>query len=527
MKKALGAAGCALSLATALCCGPTKEVAGASESPAPSPSPTNVAVDDGAFYISPSGDDSNDGRSEAKPFRSFEHAFARLPHGGTLVLLDGAYSETAGTGLIHYEGRRAGQPPSGLDRDRPTRVTALHPGAVTVQGALFLGRSTRKDSYIHISGITFRGGGALYNTSYVTVKECGFHGPFDIGTNDHDQGNTRDLIEDVWIWASGTRLVASNYRSHENVWRRVIVRGDGCGTSDCRGSGNPNVGITVYDSHDVSLQNVMVIDRVLAPGDEPYADFAAAQHTEAAQYHLGRCSWLGTISLKAPDSGYYFEPDATIAPTFRVVNAIAWDARSDGFNLARAGTENLLENLTARSLEEDAVRVAPEMRAGTLRNVLVEGAGRFGINSAYPPSYANVHGAAESPYNQTTCQAGCHAEDARALGALRFLPRIERGSFLSGSGNAGGDIGANVVNRYGVDGGRFGDSGYDGLTETPLWPWPNEERIQREMCGDSGVTRGFCAAPSLTRYIWEYLGQPMPATPSSLDSARRAGESGR
>jgi hypothetical protein len=521
MSKRLERFCCVLVLAGTPYCGTTKEDAdaGAPATPtAPAATVTPVEVP-GAYYVSPAGDDSNDGRSEAKPFRSFSHAFDKLPRGGTLVLLDGVYSEAAGTGTIHWEGRRAGQPPSGQEPDRPTRVVAQHPGSVTVDGPLFLGRSTRKDSYIVIQGITFRGGGDLYNTSYVTVKDCGFHGPFGIGTNDHGQGNSHDLIEDVWIWAAGSRLVASNYRSHENVWRRVLVRGDGCGRPECRGSGNPNVGITIYDSHDVSFQNVMVIDRALAPGDEPYGDFAAAQHTEDPQYYLGRCSWLGTISLRAPDVGYYFEPDATVAPTLRVVNAIAWDARDDGFNVARAGTQNLLENLTARSLGSDAVRVAPEMTSGTLRNVLVEGAGRFGINSAYPPSYANVHGTAGSAYNQTSCETGCLASDARAAGALRYLPRIERGSFLSGAGNAGGDIGANVVYRYGTDGSRFGEAGYDSLTEVPLWPWPNEERIRREMCQDSGITRGFCGAPSLTRYIFEYLGEPMPANPTSSSPA--------
>ena len=54
----------------------------------------------------------------------------------------------------------------------------------------------------------------------MTVKDCGFHGSFGIGTNDHDQGNSRNLVEDVWIWASGERLIASNYRSRREVDKR-------------------------------------------------------------------------------------------------------------------------------------------------------------------------------------------------------------------------------------------------------------------------------------------------------------------
>ena len=46
------------------------------------------------------------------------------------------------------------------------------------------------------AGITFEGGGSLYNTSFVTLKDDGY-GPLDAGTNDHDQNNTDNLIEDV------------------------------------------------------------------------------------------------------------------------------------------------------------------------------------------------------------------------------------------------------------------------------------------------------------------------------------------
>ena len=497
-----------------LSCGPSGDsVAGEGAGGGGAPA-TQVTPDPGidlanAYFISPTGQDSNAGRSESRPVRTFSHAFSAMPGGNTLILLDGVYSEAAGTGTIHYSGRGSGQPPSG-QAARPTQVRALRPGRVTVAGPLFLGRSTRKDSFIRITGITFQGGGDLYNTSYVTVKDCGFHGSFNIGTNDHHEGNTRNLVEDVWIWASGERIIASNYRSHENVWRRVIVRGDGCGTADCRGSGNPNVGITVYDSQDVSLQNVMVVDRILANGDEPYADFAAAQHTPESRYYLGRCEWLGTISLRSPDVGYYLEPDDVVHPTFRVVDAVAWDARYDGFNLSRSGSL-ALQNLTAKALEEDAVRVAPGLTRGSVSNVLVAGAGRYGINSAVTPSYTNVYGAADSPYNQTSCSLGCYAHDPVADGSLKYITRIESGSYLKGRGESGADIGANVLYRYGDDGARFGDAGYNTLTSTPLWPWPNEERLEREMCAESGVTRGFCAAPSLTRYIWEYLGHPIPA----------------
>jgi hypothetical protein len=78
-----------------------------------------------------------------------------------------------------------------------------------------------------------------------------------------------------------------------------------------------------------------------------------------------------------------------------------------------------------------------------------------------------------------------------ANGSLRYLTRIEAGSPLAGSGAGGADVGANLVNRIGSSGTRFGDSGYNTPTPIALWPWPNEARIKREMCG--ATTRGFCS----------------------------------
>jgi hypothetical protein len=482
-----------------------------------------------AFYLSPDGRDSADGRTSARPWKTFEKAFSRMRAGDDLILLPGTYGEAAGTGCISYVGRRSAQVPSGTPT-APTTVRAQTAGTVRVVGALWVGRVFRKDSDIRISGITFEGGGALFNTRRVTIQHCGFHSTgnsggavFAIGTNDHQEGNSDDLVEDVWIWGK-ERAVAINYRGDGNVWRRVVIRGDGCDSPACQGDGNPNVGISVYESTNTSLQNVLVIDRVLG-GGSPYADFAVAQHSPGRPH--GNNEWLGTMSLNAPDGGYYFEPDeVTLQPAQRLANCIAWGSRSFGINVARQGATEI-DNCTVRSLGGDAIRVAPELAgtAGHVRNVVVAGAGRFGVNSVYPPTYAVVAGAAGDPFNQTICTVGCRSADPTADGdpsSLRHITRIEAGSPLKGSGFGGADYGANVVFRYGADGSRHGDPSYNALTATALWPWPDEDRIRQEMCTRSNETRGFCSAQSLTQYVWGVLGNPAPDLRDR--GAGRAGE---
>jgi hypothetical protein len=485
------------------------------------------------YFISPTGSNANSGLLSTAAWKTFAKAFSTMAGGDELILLDGTYSAAAGTGIMHWDtgtfGAASAQPPSGTSLSAMTYVHALNPGSVTINGELFIGRSTRKDSFIKIQGITFEvdpvtkiGGGQLYNADYVTIKECGFHGGFGIGTNDHDQFADNNLIEDVWIWAAGERIIAINYRSHNNVWRRVVVRGDGCGTASCTGSGNPNVGITVYDSNNISLQNVIVVDRVLAAGDESYSDFAVAQHTPDVRYYFGQNEWLGTLSLKAPDAGYQMEPDAgaTLDPTIKISNAVAFNPADLGFNLARAGTNNLLENLTVVASGFDGIRVAPELTTGIVRNAIVAGAGNFGINSKYKPTFVDVFNTAGGDYNQTTCTTGCLTSNPRADGSLQFLTRIETGSTLKGAGFGGADIGANILFRYGADGTRVGENNYNTLSAVSLWPWPNQDRIKKEMCVESGVTRGFCATGkqldgvkpvTLTSYIWEALGNQIPA----------------
>lgn len=405
----------------------------------------------GARYVSPSG--SGSACTEPAPC-SLDVGLGAV---GTIVLKDGNYPVIGWNGSAEARRILSG-----------STVRAQNPGGAVING-LWIGRSSRKDSNITVRDVRIEGGATLYNTQRVTLKNVGVHGPLGIGTNDHTQGNTDNLIEDVWVWASGQRIVAINYRSDRNVWRRVIVRGDGCGTSGCSGSGNPNVGITIYDSSDVSFQNVLVLDRVLAGSDSPYADFACAQHTDGA-YLWGRNEWLGVISLNAPDQALYCEPDNVLAGVVSgtIRDSVFWNG--DGINLARKG-RYVVDGVTVLNRSGDGLRVAPELGSSgsTIATVTVGGSGRYAINSAVVPTNCNVSGSWQSAYNQTSCSpAGTAAPVWR-------LPQ-----------------------RYGVDGSRYGDAGVN-APQGALLPWPNDARIRAEMCANTA--RGFCSAASISGYL--------------------------
>ena len=411
----------------------------------PPPPPT------GARWAAPNGSGST--CSEAAPC-SFDTA---LSVAGNVVLKDGTYPGVGWNGSAEPRRILSG-----------STVQAQNPGGAVISG-LFIGRSARKDSNITIRDVRIEGGATLYNTQRVTLKNVGVHGSLGIGTNDHTQGNSDNLIEDVWVWASGQRIIAINYKADRNVWRRVIVRGDGCGTAACGGSGNPNVGITIYDSADVSFQNVMVLDRVLASGDSPYADFACAQHTPGANL-WGRNEWLGVVSLNAPDQGLYCEPDAVVAgvTSGTLRDSVFWNGY--GVNFARQG-RYVLADLTVTNKGGDGIRIAPELAGSgsSVTRASVGGTGRYGINSAVAPTASNVAGSWTAAYNQTAC-VGCGT-----VAPVWALPQ-----------------------RYGVDGTRYGDAGVN-AAQGALLPYPNDARIRAEMC--VATARGFCSAPSVSSYL--------------------------
>lgn len=152
-----------------------------------------------------------------------------------------------------------------------------------------------------------------------------------------------------------------------------------------------------------------------------------------------------------------------------------------------------------------------------LRNVVVAGSGRYGLNSAFAASHVNISGLwSEGSFNQTT-PAPLRGGDPLHDGSLKYLTRVEDGSPLAAAGQGGHDLGATLLHRYGRDAARHGEPGYREPTNTPLWPWPNEARIKAEMC--AVARRGFCSQGkrldglrpvTLSSHVWEALGHPAP-----------------
>lgn len=498
------------------------------------------------WFISPSGNNRNSGRTPNQPLQTFSRAFSRMAPGDTLILLDGLYT-TQGTGLIvdgDAEAPGSAAPPSGRDRNHMTRVRARHPGGALLRAsdgpALRLGTREHKRRNIHIQGLKLEGDVVLYNTQRIHLSELGIEGRLSIGTNDHYRGNDYNLIEDCWIHARDRRLTATNYRAHHNVWRRVVVGSDGCSVPGCNdnpGKADPSAGITIYDSHHVSLQNVIVLDRRLdrAIG---YADFSSAQHTDVDagflpagvdghDFLLSDNEWLGCISAFSEDQALVLEAD-NVKPDSRIATirdfvalfpggegAVAIANRPYNFDGSSRYRVERVSIHRRNDSPQAGLYASPELeQAVHIRSVLITGGKGVGIVAGGSVESVRMVGKGRLLGKYTRCDHDC-----RQGGRMPPWPLLPDERIPSDQGHREDRPGALIWWRVGGSGSFEDDPDSRAPSEQPLWPWPNETRIRREFCAHATPRRGWCKSQkSLTAYLWSAFGNTPPAFPAARTS---------
>ena len=157
--------------------------------------------------------------------------------------------------------------------------------------------------------------------------------------------------------------------------------------------------------------------------------------------------------------------------------------------------------------------------------------GSFKSNLVITSESGNIGGA-------NSCSYSFNSFSRSAIGSnqviyqddLLYLLRVEDASNRGSGGESGDRVGAHIINRVGTSGALYGESGWNTETNVSLWPWPYETEI-REWFRETNVPpsgasplsndsmRGFCAnGQTLTKYIWEYLGNDIPADVYSSQS---------
>jgi hypothetical protein len=506
------------------------------------------------YYVSPAGSDTTGNGTRVNPWRTPYYGCTHMVGGDSLILMDGTYSYISGGARTWSNQIR---PPSGPDANHYTIVKAendwkaiidFNGEGVDVTGgdaAIAIWGAGGTARYIQVEGIKIINTFSALTTSdcqYIKIKRIahissagsgsdtsGYGEPFVI-----QRGSDHVLLEDSWTSGCiryGVLVIGDNndlYADTTNIIiRRVVVR------MDYKTTGQPKACFAAYGGDDsqyssvnnILFQNCIAIDwNPASPGmADVYGGFYAPKFTKSVAYQ--GCIALN-LNAAGGCNGFYTLDNyrQNVGPN-TLTDCIAWDV--DGMGIywdegGDAGTRAVIataNHCTLGDLDSGSYfawdRATDEggWITSTIKNSIIDTAG-LGSRGIDVQDY--------NSYNITSTPSGS-THTITSDNGLLYLPRIETNSFCYGTGEGGTNRGATILYRYGLDGTLWGETGYNTLTVDNLWPYPYEDNIRSDfrttnnptglaLPTTNNVTRGFCAdGQTLTKYIWEYLGNTIPS----------------
>jgi hypothetical protein len=424
---------------------------------------------------------------------SMSTGLGKLAAGDTLIVNDGTYQ--GASSMIS-------QPPSGTSGSYIT-IKAANDG-----GAIIDGQNTNTPlyaysrNYIKIEGFKFKNGpyyvGQLgedpNGVSYWEIRRCAFEG----GTGSESGAYASTLLvgysnhvlfEDCWVYGKG-RYKFHTFRSTYLTYRRCIARYDATTVY----SGNPQAGFSTYDVSNSIWENCISLD-----GQQSTEVDAASFYLPANYDGSNDNSFLGCIAVNDQIPGFSVDPNVSSANN-AYTNCAVLDGNY-GFNIQKSYASNTTID-HGLSWSNSVRGFTVGSATGTvLKNSMIH-SNVLGVNGGISPTYSDVYN------NSTTYGGGASAGTGMITSnpLLLYPVRIETGSPAKGAAQDGGDMGATILKKY-VDG---------SITTDNLWPWPYEDRIKADIASVSA--RGFATGTSrdgssqtLTKYIWEYLGNQIPS----------------
>lgn len=349
-------------------------------------------------------------------------------------------------------------------------------------------------TYLKFVNCMFKGGDATGNNSKLAC-----------GTNDVAADSTHHvLFEDCLFYGSGGRYSLLVYQSKQVIVRRCVFRPDG--GWDAEGSGNPEAAVILYNSNNCSLQNCLSIDAAGVTLSNWQSAFYAV-YNSASGGTSDADSWRACIALNNKNSGFpdgaslRFDIGGSGDQTNQVVtDFVGWDAYW-GINVSYSGTIGVdVDRFTIGQTTREAGRGVAGSSAGTktIKNGIIKGFDTDDVSDVsvtYVDTYDNgaiVTGTGVVTYNPQT-------------NGLADLRTITGGSTLKTAGESGGQMGAEVMFKWGTSGTQYGETGWDTLTADALWPFPNEA-LWKTCLQEGGITRGLAGSGlTLTNYIANYI----------------------
>lgn len=473
------------------------------------------------WYISPTGNDTTGSGTTGSPWATLEKAFGEMDGGDTLICKDGTY--TGSSNVI-----TSGQCPPLGSSGAWTIVKAENDGEAVFDGQdtrmpVYVDEGTNRDRYWQFEGLVFTDPHGpnpsfqILNSNYIKILRCGSYEAGSGGTCWSISRNCQYiLLEGCYAYGDG-RYKFAIYQSSHVVLRNCVARFDRVDNPN-----NPIAVYSIYSCTDVEVQNCIAIDSDQTTYYVGADESGGAFYCPATDMHGERINFVNCMALNVKmgmgaTAANYQSDDVTYS------NCIFWDieqyfgqytffARSDRTTFNGCTIGDTTDNLTLINADGDDA---------TIKNSIFYNIGNPGTFSGIATYDYNAYWACTS----TPTLAAHDINNVNPLtNSLLYLPRIEAGSDLDGTGEDNSSIGADAVLLVGTSGTLWGETGYNTATNVSMWPFPNEDLIKTKMAAytATGVTgaRGFCASGkqlngvddiTLTSYVWEYLGNEMPA----------------
>lgn len=506
--------------------------------------------------------------SNSNCYNNLSSAFSAMSAGDTLVIDDGTYSGSDNKIWQHN------LPPSGSSGNLTVIKAKNIPGqngvstnqrlkVVFDNTAQFIannyphGNENDFFQYVKFEGLRWNGGLNMYvNYNHLYFKQCAVQGEQDGNSSTIGTSGQNNLFEDVVAFGKGRYKFlfydpstdSQSRGDGNNVCRRCIARHDWAKKNDLYK--DPIAAFSSYFNRGTALLNSIVIDSDLPsywmdnPGEISGAFY---QPNDSGPHKL---TIKGSIVLNTAMAALYTRQGSS----GHVIEDVVAINTAGGFGLSGATSANRV-GLFGSNAANYAYRSDTQMN-----NVLARNEGLFAYNSigtnvintvlrdvngfavngvTVATDYLNIYGAVTGNFSGSAPSTHLITSDpvyseTNLTGGIKYPVRVEGGSTLQSSGLSGGQIGPTIMYRLGVDGAFKGDPDWD-TPQGNLWPWPLEEWVQAEMRsmdtqiwsdGTGQVSpydvghydtmpspyRGFCATgQTLTKYIWESMGNQIPA----------------
>ncbi len=404
------------------------------------------------YYVSPGGSDNNSGTNTSSPWGTFSHALGFLKAGDTLYLMDGVYyqvlhvdnlSGTASSYINIYSLNDGGAIIDGQFSDQPVYVA--NSSYINLKG--FAARNsngsvvkTYKSNHILFQRVTahdsiggYNGEGSVflpYMSSYITFEDCAG-------------------------WGQATKIMTTQssdhitYRRCFGIWEKIN-----------NGNGWPVVGPEFYDtSYSIAENNVSM---ALNPGANgamvASQNWTSSNHGDYDQF-LGNVVMGKNLDYGAILTAYY----ADLANDVYKNNVII--SPEYGFLLRASGNVSNNTVINANGFVEQQNNNNFTINVSANSNSFSTGGTAIDVGSGnFSSSNNNIYNFSTNYYGTSAGTNDTHNNPSYNTSTYG------NGAYLLGPTSSVSGKGATILYQY--------QNGQ--LTNTPLWPWPMEDRIKKE-----------------------------------------------